>query len=335
MKRAFGRAGGTVALLALSAPCHQGCESGPYTGGRCAAFEDCHSSSQAVPGTICVDESCICEDRRLVICCAPGDEAPGCQLACRPCEACNRDTLDANDRTKCDLPACDEDSDCDPAPAEASCSIGKCEGGKCTLAIRTGPLPNEAQTRGDCTHLECSEDGEIVAVDDPYDTYDDGKECTVDLCDHGTRINAPLPSLVCPVTGVGRCHEGACVECLASDPTTNDCTGGRACDGVLCVPPHCVNASFEPVRGETYVDCGGPCKPCNVGERCVDNEDCESGVCKRDACQPSTCDDGVQNGDETDVDCGARTCLERCKTEQGCKESADCKSGVCWAGRCE
>ena len=76
---------------------------------------------------------------------------------------------------------------------------------------------------------------------------------------------------------------------------------------------------------ESDVDCGGPCPPCAVGQRCFTNLDCQSGRCaqgecvdpscqsdlecpslrcERGSCAAPTCDDGVQNDAEEGVDCG-------------------------------
>ncbi len=46
-----------------------------------------------------------------------------------------------------------------------------------------------------------------------------------------------------------------------------------------------------------------------------------------------SCADGVQNGAETDVDCGGPDC-EPCPNETGCDTDADCESGVCEEGVC-
>jgi hypothetical protein len=47
--------------------------------------------------------------------------------------------------------------------------------------------------------------------------------------------------------------------------------------------------------------------------------------------------DTVQNGWETDIDCGGAACLtlgRRCADGQGCATDADCTSSVCWSGVC-
>ena len=43
---------------------------------------------------------------------------------------------------------------------------------------------------------------------------------------------------------------------------------------------------------------------CDEGETCDAPSDCLSGVCTGSVCQAPSCSDGVDNGDETDVDCG-------------------------------
>jgi hypothetical protein len=45
-------------------------------------------------------------------------------------------------------------------------------------------------------------------------------------------------------------------------------------------------------------------------------------------CVPSSCADGVQNGAESDVDCGGGACT-RCAKGKGCTYDADCASGLC------
>jgi hypothetical protein len=47
-----------------------------------------------------------------------------------------------------------------------------------------------------------------------------------------------------------------------------------------------------------------------------------------------SCGDGVENGDETDVDCGGG-CARKCGAGKGCETAADCDSGMCSANVCQ
>jgi hypothetical protein len=66
-------------------------------------------------------------------------------------------------------------------------------------------------------------------------------------------------------------------------------------------------------------------------------QDCPCGggyTCSYDGfCYPS-CHDGVKDGYETDVDCGAAGCGVGCGVGQTCSVDADCASGIC-AGVCQ
>ena len=70
---------------------------------------------------------------------------------------------------------------------------------------------------------------------------------------------------------------------------------------------------------------------------CLHNADCTwSHVCKPDSlCAPASCSDGVENGYESDVDCGI-SCGSAivCATGKKCVTGWDCASGVCAAGLC-
>jgi len=46
------------------------------------------------------------------------------------------------------------------------------------------------------------------------------------------------------------------------------------------------------------------------------------------------CCDGVQNGEETDIDCGGTVC-NACGTGSACNADSDCLSGTCTAGQCD
>jgi hypothetical protein len=147
------------------------------------------------------------------------------------------------------------------------------------------------------------------------------------------------------------CAEGK--SCLASA----DCRSG-ACSGGVCgtFSPACAPAQpgedpncNDCVQngGESDVDCGGDaCGPCDLGKKCAGDADCDSGACAGSVCVATTpgcvppaagedprCNDCVQNGGETDVDCGGDACGP-CAAGQVCQTAGDCLSAACQGGRC-
>lgn len=80
--------------------------------------------------------------------------------------------------------------------------------------------------------------------------------------------------------------------------------------------------------GETDVDCGGVCQPCDNGSDCEVNDDCKSGTCYEQTCQLETCVDGEKSPGETGMDCGGDDC-PKCAPGGGCEGDSDCTSGIC------
>lgn len=79
---------------------------------------------------------------------------------------------------------------------------------------------------------------------------------------------------------------------------------------------------------ETGVDCGGgQCAACELDQGCNRNSDCRVGYCSGGVCSTNSCGDGVEDGDETDVDCGG-SCA-RCSSGASCGSGYDCQSGFC------
>ena len=77
--------------------------------------------------------------------------------------------------------------------------------------------------------------------------------------------------------------------------------------------------------------CSDPPEP--PPPECTSGADCDSGVCLEQECQVPVCTDGVQNGSETDVDCGG-TCA-KCAAGQGCQVPGDCSTGQCDGATCQ
>ena len=72
----------------------------------------------------------------------------------------------------------------------------------------------------------------------------------------------------------------------------------------------CGNAVTD--AGETDLDCGGPCLPCDDGRACKGDSDCQSSDCHAHLCV--SCSDGLQNGSETGIDCGGSCTCATCPT---------------------
>lgn len=113
----------------------------------------------------------------------------------------------------------------------------------------------------------------------------------------------------------------------------SDAAGG-AQDAASDAPAHCHDGVQD--VDESDVDCGGlQCAPCADGKKCGLNSDCASHVCNSSVgtCAAPSCTDHVQNGDETDVDCGGS--CSPCAAGQHCKQASDCQSGNCSNGACQ
>lgn len=222
-------------------------------------------------------------------------------------------------------PVCTVAADC--AIMAAPCEKVICNNGSCEVAPLPAGSPTSSQLYGDCHLLLCTASGAIAAQPDVIDTYDDGRECTVDYCSNDTPghdlsfIGAPCQQGYCNA-------EGDCVSCVADV----QCPAGKKCASGLCVPPTCFDNQKQ--AWESDVDCGGKCLACPTGRGCQVSSDCESGVCLGTmTCAAPTCQDSVKNSDETGVDCGGAACA-RCSPGQSCRFPSDCDSSVCKMAVC-
>lgn len=145
----------------------------------------------------------------------------------------------------------------------------------------------------------------------------------------------------CPYPGCPAgtpCNSGNASAC-SSQRCLPVVTGGP----LACVAPSCVDTIMNGY--ETNFDCGGGCVGCSEDSGCNAGQDCRSGVCGNDAyntgvrCRAATCEDGVQNGEEVDVDCGmyccnmygvpSASCPVRCANGLRCATTSDCAEGTC------
>ncbi len=226
---------------------------------------------------------------------------------------------------------CTDDADCGP---DQRCQNGECVPDSAEPSCDDG-RQNGAETDVDCGGPECARcaDGADCNAN---------SDCLSGLCESGT----------CAAGGGPTCDDGeqnqaetdvdcggpACPACAdgRSCASDGDCQSGF-CDAGTCAQPpgHCTNDTRD--ADETDVDCGGAdCPGCADGQACDDDGDCQSDYCQGGTCQPAgpSCDDGEQNGAETDVDCGGPDC-PACADDQGCEDDSDCLSDNCQLGACQ
>lgn len=153
-------------------------------------------------------------------------------------------------------------------------------------------------------------------------------------------------------TSSGSSSSSATSSRSSSSGTVTDagCTRTEDCGDLAdwnCVNGNCELATCKDGvqnQNETYVDCGGPhCGPCGDSLPCNVGADCLNQVCDsiKKTCVPATCGDGIQNGRETDVDCGSSatstgpTNCKLCQPGQKCIATSDCfKGNTCNSSRC-
>jgi hypothetical protein len=133
------------------------------------------------------------------------------------------------------------------------------------------------------------------------------------------------------------CGGGTCPACVdnKSCQANTDCTS-MVCTNMKCTPPSCADGIQN--GNETDKDCGGLlCTKCDANQKCLQDSDCKDKVCDLTVtphtCKPHTCTDGIQNGAETDIDCGGSDCPP-CNPGQKCIAADDCTGQNCQNGIC-
>jgi hypothetical protein len=150
---------------------------------------------------------------------------------------------------------------------------------------------------GGADHGPASGGGASVAGGGDGFNSSDAGACVVEQC--------PPPSNACLLPA---CVGGECVVVFA--PSGTPCGGSGAaaiCDGA------------------------GSCVACHVDSDCTGL----GAACTEQVC--SSCEDGLTNAAETDIDCGGPDCGpcskgDTCLVDSDCKQNLDCVAGTCVKG---
>ena len=289
-----------------------------------------------------------------------------CPNKCDGAKGCakNDDCKSALCDTKTTPPACQIPTSCTDTQLNGDETDVDC-GGSC--ATKCAP-DKGCKVGGDCTTNACdTKKTPPVCFDPPSCTNakKDGDETDVDCggscaekCDkdEGCKVNDDCKSKSCDAGKTDKClvpptcsdtiknGDETDVDCGGSCATKcaktkgckldADCAATLACStaGICEDKDTCTDGNKN--GDETDIDCGGSCKtPCKDGRGCTKGQDCESTLCDAAAKPPvcvagPACDDGKQNGDETDIDCGG-SCKTKCTPNKGCKLDVDCSTGSC------
>jgi hypothetical protein len=244
----------------------------------------------------------------------------------------------------------------------AVCVSGDCVPASCVDGVKDG-LETDVDCGGDCppcaTGKDCKDAADCqtsVCVNDvcqppsPTDGVQNDSETDVDC--GGATLGAGLPNNAsdnAPSCAVGKkcalgtdCTAGVCNDTNNAGSGPINCPSGTKC---TCQAPSDKDGVIN--DSETDVDCGGGASPasdgapaCMPGQHCIVASDCTSQVCtgataasggqpaSPGLCQSPSCTDGVQNGNETDVDCGGGTCPV-CAAAKKCLTNSDCASDGC------
>jgi hypothetical protein len=109
----------------------------------------------------------------------------------------------------------------------------------CGVDITPGPIAS--QKAGDCKRSVCTFEGTVVEEEDAADYFDDGEQCTFDMCIDGTYQPLKILQVTCPETLEGICSEGMCVQCVENSA----CKGLNFCVNGRCIPNTCGNGSID------------------------------------------------------------------------------------------
>ncbi len=299
-----------------------GCPPGPNS---CQTVLDCHDAVGPCQRSECSNESCIVVNRDEGVPCDTGqvcDSQGDCVASCGD-EKKDGDETDVDCGGSCagcaEEQICNWDGDCESGVCVGSSAPRRCKAASC----------HDSQKNGDETDVDCGGGCEACGP---------GKGCSAaGDCATGSCVQGHCCAVPCD----GLCHAcdaeaGACLLVPAGQDPGEKCPGAtNTCDGAgHC--ELCTNQKQDSANHETGADCGGDiCPRCPVEEGCVTGSDCASCHCDASThrCVAALCDDGEQDGCETDLDCGG-PCGATCTYGQTCLVKADCLSGSCVDNHC-
>jgi plastocyanin len=308
------------------------------------------SNPPGTPGASC-GASGVCDPTGQCVGCLTANDCPGTDTECQT-RTCTSNTCGFN-FTAAGTPIAMQ--------TPGDCRINQCNGaGAAVLANQDSDLPVDGnQCTSDVCNAgiasnppvgsggACSQNGGavcngagacvqcLVATTCPgMDTDCQTRTCTLSVC--GTS-NAPAGTLTSMQTP-GDCRANECNG--AGGVVSANLNTDVPVDSIQCTSDICTagTPSNPPLAaGSNCNQMGGTvCNGASVCVQCVMNADCVAltgGACSMNVCQAPSCTDNIQNGTETDTDCGG-ACPSDCGIGDSCLVNGDCATGFCEGGVC-
>ncbi|MBW2979893.1 hypothetical protein KY360_00570 [Candidatus Woesearchaeota archaeon] len=255
---------------------------------------------------------------------------------------CSDLACDTSTNKWCDAGAWVEEGYCNRCGSfDSDCDI-ECVNGSCDIVSDEWCDAGEWRTTAYCDYCTFFDfDSCAVACADGDCDKTNQKWCSAgtwseeNYCPHCFAVDSTCPS-ECANIADDCCNtaaDGTCdSDCMqGADPDCGDCTSaaGDCCnpapDGMCDAD---CTAGIDPDCSEVCLQTG----TCPDGHPCQDDVVCDSGWCDDGFCAATSCDDNIENGDETDVDCGGD--CDPCEDGENCISNSDCESNNCRNGIC-
>ena len=337
---------------------------------KCADAKACNSDNDCVSGfcdnNICTKKTCTKDSD-----CGSGLKCDTEHEECYTPETCtdnllNQDETDTDCGGSCS--ACVLGQKC---KVNTDCNTNECTNGTCTgaapekgdysklfvnevlLAPKSSGLPfNPVQTANGCKFVE------ILNLDKTK-SYDlDGIYLMFEnLDDGGTKVNIPLSGTIMAnsafvvfMKGCGDDVDSQLPAGVNSMHTTKDAamskTWGISVDDMSENSQATHNFIWEPIKtGNGVSQTHNPDRDVesNIVKHDAEGVAAEGwlaspgycangGLFTKDCYVENTCNNGVKDDNESDVDCGGK--CGKCENNKACQSESDCKSGECTAGKC-
>ncbi len=289
-------------------------------------------------GQACADGARDCASRR-------------CDAVTKKCASCS-DGVQNGGETDVD---CGGGACATTCAAGLNCTIGTdCASGQCDAVTKKCASCSDSVQNGDETDIDCG-GGACATTCADGQACADGTDCASGRCDPDTNTcgscsdgvqNGDETDVDCGGGACAahwtkhakkRCDSNKAVETpywsLADAQAA--CMDNAACHGVYDLGCDNMNSFYQCQAASTWEASALSCvyaglrSTCADGQACADGTDCASGQCDAVTKKCASCSDGVQNGDETDVDCGGGACATTCADGLNCTIGTDCASGQC------